>query len=81
MLGLVVGIPKGNLGGVLVEFEYLEDIENQFYDFLELSLELVRGHEHVGVILGKGTYPCKAVELAACTCWYSSFLFITPYNI
>ena len=65
VLGLVIGIPEGNLGSVLVELEYLEDIEDQFYDFLELSLELVRGHEHVGVILGKGTYPCKAVELAA----------------
>ena len=65
VLGLVVWIPEGNLGRVLVELEDPEHIEDQVDDLLELTLELVRGHEHVGVILGEGTYPGKSVELSA----------------
>ena len=65
VLGLVVRIPEGNLGRVLVELEDPEHIEDQVDDLLELALELVWGHEHVGVILSEGTNPRESVEFSA----------------
>ncbi len=65
VLGLVVRIPEGDLSRILVELEDSEHIENQVDDLLELALELVRGHEHVGVILSEGANPGESVELTA----------------
>ncbi len=62
---MVVLVPEGNLGRVVLELEDLEHIEYQVDDLLELVHELVRTHEHVGVVLGEAADAGEAVELAA----------------
>src|SRR5690606_7525504 len=59
-----VRIAERNLCCKLFESKSLEHIQHQIYYFQKLILYLVRTAENMGIILGKSSHPCEAMQLA-----------------
>ena len=57
-------VAQRDLGGVVVEFQRAEDVENDVDHLLELFEQLVGAHEHVGVVLREAAHARQAVQLA-----------------
>ena len=64
ILRLVVRVAQRNLCRILVELERLEYVEHDVDYLLELIEQLVRTHEHVGVVLREAAHAGESVKLA-----------------